>query len=365
MNLGLVELRRKPGRFTAAPGALVLISLLVLFLGGLLDGLFLGSTGVLRAQPGELVTFGADSRLSVIRSRITPEVRQAVAGVPGVAETGGLGLALVGATPPGSTEALSVAVVGYELAPAGMAPPPPPGEGWADRSLEGKGVRVGDVLAVGITKVPVRVAGWVDDTSFLLQPGLWTAPDTWRTVLAGSRPDQNLAPGTFQALTVRVTPGSDAATVATAVDAATASATRTITREEAVLALPGVKEQQSTFTAVIGVTLAVAGLVVALFFALLTLERAGMYAVFKAIGASTGQVFAGVLAQAVAIAAVSFAAGVALVFGARAGIGDAVPLTLVPGRIVTTGLALAVTACVGAVASLRRLTRIDPATAIG
>ena len=42
-------------------------------------------------------------------------------------------------------------------------------------------------------------------------------------------------------------------------------------------ALPGIKEQNSTFSAIIYVTLFVAGLVVALFFALLTLERIGLY----------------------------------------------------------------------------------------
>ena len=46
----------------------------------------------------------------------------------------------------------------------------------------------------------------------------------------------------------------------------------------------------------------IAGLVVALFFALLTLERIGLYSVLKAIGASTRQIFAGVVLQAVLVA---------------------------------------------------------------
>jgi putative ABC transport system permease protein len=51
MRLGLRELRRKPIRFLAAFLALSLLTLLLLILGGILDGLYLGSTGVLRAQP--------------------------------------------------------------------------------------------------------------------------------------------------------------------------------------------------------------------------------------------------------------------------------------------------------------------------
>ncbi len=367
MNLGLKELRRRPGRFGAAAAALVLISVLTLFLGGLLDGLYLGSTGALRAQPGELMTFSDNSKLSVIRSRITPEQRSGIAKVDGVTAVGGVGFALVAATVPERSEPASVAVIGYELAPKGLPAPPVAGEAFADQSLESKGVRVGQVLAVGPRKLPIKVVGFVPDTNFLQQGALWTAPDTWREVLASARPDQTLPPGTFQAITVQTATPNDPvalATVAASIDRSVAGV-RTVTTEDAVLALPGIKEQNSTFTAIIGVTLLVAGIVVALFFALLTLERTGMFAVFKAVGASSVQVFAGVIVQAVVVALSAFVVSVVLVFLAAAGIGDALPLTLVPQRLVSTAVALIVTAALGAAISLRRVVRIDPAAAIG
>jgi len=367
MNLGLKELRRRPGRFGAAAAALVLISVLTLFLGGLLDGLYLGSTGALRAQPGDLMTFSGNSKLSVIRSRITGEQRAEIAKIDGVTAVGGVGFALVSAAVPNQSEPASVTVIGYELAPAGVPDRPMVGEAYADQSLETKGVRIGQVLAVGPKQLPIKVVGFVSDTNFLQQGALWTAPTTWREVLASARPDQTLPSGTFQAVTVqtaRATDPAGQASIAASIDRSVAGV-RTVTRDDAVLALPGIKEQNSTFTAVIGVTLLVAGIVVALFFALLTLERTGMYGVFKAIGASSGQVFAGVITQALVVAVVSFLVSVLLVVLAAAGIGDALPLTLVPRRLATTALALTVTAALGAAISLRRVVRIDPAAAIG
>ena len=50
MKLALRELWRRPGRFVVATAILALIALLLMVLGGLLDGLVAGSTGALRAQ---------------------------------------------------------------------------------------------------------------------------------------------------------------------------------------------------------------------------------------------------------------------------------------------------------------------------
>ncbi|TFH19731.1 MAG: ABC transporter permease, partial [Acidimicrobiales bacterium] len=49
MKLALKELRRRPGRFATATVILTLIAILLMFLGGLLDGLIASSTGAIRA----------------------------------------------------------------------------------------------------------------------------------------------------------------------------------------------------------------------------------------------------------------------------------------------------------------------------
>ena len=93
------------------------------------------------------------------------------------------------------------------------------------------------------------------------------------------------------------------------IDTATAGATTTLTLDEAVLALPGVKQQRDTFNQIIYSTLVVVLAVVGLFFSLLTLERLGLYGVLKAIGASTRRLFAGVVLQAVIVAIIAFVVG--------------------------------------------------------
>jgi putative ABC transport system permease protein len=204
----------------------------------------------------------------------------------------------------------------------------------------------------------------VSDTSYLLQGGLWVAPPTWRAVLAASRPDATLPPGTFQALSVTTRSGVDPATVAGAIDRATAGSTHTLTTAAAISALPGVESQRTTFRAIIGVTLLVAGVVVALFFALLTLERTALYGVLKAIGASSGQLAGGLFLQSAVTAVAAFVAGGVLAFGLAAVLPPGIPLQLLPMRALLTLAGIVIAALAGSAISLRRIVRVDPATAI-
>lgn len=362
MRLALRELRRRPSRFAVATVVLTFLCLLLLLLGGLLDGLYLGSTGAIRAQQADVIVYSDTARDSFLRSRVDGPTREIVSSVDGVDEVGGLGVALLGAVVPGEDESADVAVIGYELAPRGVPEVPAAGTAWADSSLRDAGVEEGDELLVGPAASPIVVAGFVDDTNYLQQGALWVDLATWRSVQNANRPDAFVPDDVVQVLVVR---GDGGGSLADAIDDATDGATSTLTRDDAVLALPGVREQNSTFTAIIWSTLAVVLAVVGLFFSLLTLERTGLYGVLKAIGASTRRLFAGVVVQAVTVATVAYVVGGAAALAASAAVPAGVPLQLTPGRFVFTFVALVLAAVLGSAISLRRVTRIDPASAIG
>lgn len=365
MTLAWRELVRRPGRFAVAGSALTLLVVLLLLLGGLLDGLFLGSTGAIRAQRADVFVYSATARESFIRSRIEPDMRDRVEQVEGVASTGGLGVALLGARTGTVDEVLDVAVAGYESPPEGVPEPPPPGTGYADERLRADGVARGDVLAIGPAEVPVEVLGFVSDTSYLLQGALWVEPGTWRTVQSESRPDAAVADGVFQVLVVQADDGVGAGDLAARIDRATGGATSSLTRDEAVLSLPGTREQTGVFNALIAVTLFVAGLVAALFFALVTLERAPLYATLKALGAPSSRLALGVVLQSVVVGLGAVVLGGAITLGLDRVIPDAIPVQLEPSRAVTSSALVLATAALGGLASLRRIVRIDPANAIG
>lgn len=363
------ELRRRPGRFAVAAAILTLIALLLMFLGGLLDGLLSSSTGAYRAQRADLIVYSAEARDALPRSRITPDQRARIDAVDGVGATGGLGAVQLGARQDpddGAGELVPTVLLGYELAPEGLPEVPPErGTVIADESLRADGIDEGATLLLGPERSPVEVVGFVDDTRYFGQGSLWGSLDTWRAVTAANRPAEAVGDGSVQAVVVR-TAGTAPATVAEAVDAATEGATRTLTLAAAIEALPGVAQQRATFNQIIGVTVVIALVVVALFFALITVERTSLYGILKAVGASGATLFAGVVAQAVVVALVACAIGAAASLALDAAIAPgSIPFDATPSRLVSSAVLLVVAAIAGCAFSLRRVLRIDPASAIG
>lgn len=368
MRIALRELRRRPARFVTATVILTLVAVLVMFLGGLLDGLIRGSTGALRAQDADLIVYSDTARSTFVRSRIEVDTRAAVEAVPGVARTGGIGIVQLGARVPGQgpRELAPTVLFGYELAPSGIPDPPAPGEVYADDVLRADGVEIGMEILLGTARSPVTVIGFVSDVSYSGQGTLWAEVGTWRTVVRANRPDVQLPDGASQALVVRADDGVDVQRLADEIDAVSGGGTESLTISEAIGEIPGVRAQRSTFNQIIGVTIAIAAVVVALFFALLTVERLSLYGVLKALGARSSTLFAGLVAQAavVAVAASIVAGGFAFLIDALIPPGS-IPLDVSWSRVLTSAALLLVAAVIGCAFSLRRVLRVDPAAAIG
>jgi putative ABC transport system permease protein len=358
MKLALRELLRRPQRFATATAILTLIALLLMFLGGLLDGLINSSTEAVTAQRGDGIAFSAKSRLSFPSSRITADQRAAYEAKFGAENVGGIGVAQFGGRLPdaGPRDLVSIALFGYELAPTGVPDQPPvDGEVYADEVLRDEGVTEGMTLLLGPARVPVTVAGFVKDVNYLSQGTLWGSLATWREAQNANRPDDPIADGVVQSLIVRGdVAGFDQGD------------TTVLTIDEAVNALPGVKEQRGTFGQIIGVTIVIAIVVVGLFFALITVERIGLYGILKAIGARSRTLFVGVLLQAVVLTLIaSIIAGVLATILDRAIPAGSIPFDLSVNRLVTSIILLLVAAIIGSAFSLRRVLKVDPAAAIG
>jgi putative ABC transport system permease protein len=368
VRLAWRELRRRPSRFAVATAILSLIAVLLMFLGGLLDGLIGNATGAYRAQHADLIVYSANAQDSLARSRIAANTRDRVEQRLESAVVGGLGaVSLAGRVDGrGPRDLLAVKLYGYELAPIGLPTEPPgPGKGYADESLRTDDVTVGTTVRLGPAEIPVTILGFVDSGQNSSAAALWTSLDTWREALGANLPSQRVGNDVVQALVIRYDQDEPGPT-ATDIDGVTGQTTRTLTIAQAINAIPGVSAQRSTFNQILGVTVAVAVVVVALFFALLTVERTGLYGVLKAVGARSRTLFAGLVLQSLAVTAVASTVAVlaALLFAYLIPAGS-IPFSLGPARLLGSVAVLLVAAVIGCAFSFRRVLRVDPAAAIG
>ncbi len=132
--------------------------------------------------------------------------------------------------------------------------------------------------------------------------------------------------------------------------------------------IEGVSGQQSTVSALRVFGYLIGGLVIGVFFYVLTLQKVPQIGVLKAIGASNFFVFRQVLIQAFALALLGVAIAVPLAFAtdrALAQLPDAVPIAFTAGTYVTTSLLLVLMALLGALFSGRQVLKVDPIIALG
>lgn len=365
MRLGLRELARRPGRFAGAAAVLFLVAVLLVFLGGLSDGLNANNDSAIRAQSADLFVYSTTADLTIPQSVISREQRDSVAAVEGVTRVGGLDLLQLAARVPGRAQrdVIDVAVFAHEL-PVAETDPPGRGEVWADRLLARRGLEEGATVRLGPARVPVRVAGFLEGTGYQGQGTLWASPETFDDVAAATATGDSLAPESTRVLVVDVDADAAPEAVAARIDRVLDGDVVTVTRSEAAAAILDIGG--GALGAIVGLTAAIAAIVVTLFFALLTLERAPLFAVLKAFGARTRTLIVGVAAQAVALALL--AGSLAVLFGLLADrlLDPAtIPFQLSDGRAAASVGQLLVAALVGSALCIRRVARTDPASMIG
>ncbi|RIK10908.1 MAG: hypothetical protein DCC49_01465 [Acidobacteria bacterium] len=371
MRFATAEMIKNKGRFGAIISAIALIVFLVLVLSAIADGLWIGATGALRESGASVFTFSSDGRKSFIRSELREHDVDRVAGVAGVAAAGPVG-ALLG-TARGPHGLLDLGLFGFEPGKPGgpvrivegrSIGPGETGKGVADVALRDRGIKMGDRITFTGSDTPVEVIGFAEDSRYQLQPTLWTTMETWRQARQQARPQFGDQTDRLNVIAVATVPGADPATVAAEIDAQLRN-TQSLTQIDAILAIPGTEQQRSTFDTLVMATFAVATLVIALFFALLTLEKRELFATTKALGASNGFLILGTATQAVLCSVLGIAGGALLAAAASLALPASVPAVFLASTAITVAAATLLTSLAGAALSFRRLSRIDPATAIG
>ncbi|WP_030763311.1 ABC transporter permease [Streptomyces griseus] len=350
------DLRFAKGRFALMGTVIVLITLLVGLLSGLTAGLARENVSAITGLPADRIAFAAPpagQSVSFTNSTVTGKQADAWAERPGVTGAAPLGIRTLNAVAGDRTAAVSAfgTAPGDGLAPAAVAP----GRAALSASAaEELGVRAGDAVRLGPLDVTVTaVAG---DASYSHTPVVWTSLADWQRLghaAAGETGDQ----ATVLALRGD---GVDWA----AGDAAAGTETRTV--DGALTAIGSYQAENGSLQLMRGFLFVISALVIGAFFTVWTIQRSGDVAVLKALGASTPYLLRDALGQAVLMltAGTLLGTGLAVGIGALVSGGD-VPFVLEPLTVLTPAAVIIVLGVIGSALSIRRITAVDPLTALG
>lgn len=349
MFVAIRDVRFAKGRFALMGGVVTLITLLVVLLSGLTAGLGRGNTSAITDLPADHLVFSAPGdgqSLSFTESSISPAVQQEWSRVPGVVHEDPIRIAMSRATAGPRTEGVAV----FAVAP-GSRLAPDVAEGrvvLSAKAAQGMAVTVGDRLELAGRPVTVAAVRGADEFSH--------APVVWTSRADAPATGQQRGSATVIALTTKAAdlPAADARL-----------GTETVTSGDALSAIGSYTSENGSLQLMRALLFAISALVIGAFFTVWTVQRSGEIAILKAVGASTRYLLKDALGQALALLVVGTAIGTAVAAGLGALAGSAVPFVLDLPTLLFPAVVMIVLGLAGAAVSLRRVTTVDPLTALG
>ncbi len=377
--LAIKEVWRNRGRFLLVSLVIALITLLVLFIAALGEGLGNGNREFISKLDGELIVYQAKSDFLIAASRLGRDRLSSVRRVEGVADAGMLGTASGNLILPGNTEPLKVALLGVEPGHIGEPVVEQGRQLSTDLANEvvidsntaiRSGLVVGDDLTIRVTQgtedefFSLRVVGISDGQQFSLQPSIFIPFFTWDRIRPKSEAEVNLSNPIANVILVKLEDPESVETVQQRINNQVNSV-EAATLKEAIQALPGYSAQQSTLNTQGGFTLFIGILVIGGFFQIQILQKVAQIGVLKAIGAANPVVAWASIIQITVVTIIGVAIGglMALLFSLT--FPPTVPIVFNGTTSALALVALLLIGPLGGLVSIRYAVRIEPLKALG
>ena len=377
--LAVKEILRNRARFLLVSLVIALITLLVLFIAALGEGLGNGNREYISKLDAQLIAYQAKSDFVIQSSRLGRDRLASIRRVEGIQDAGMLGTASAALILEGSPDPLKVALLGVEPGHTGE-PLIVQGrqlgtdlseEVIIDRNtaLRGK-LALGDTLTVRVTQgtrdefFELKVVGITDGQQYSLQPSIFVPFFTWDRIRPKSEAEVDSTTSVANVILVKLDDPAKVGEVSRRLTAQVKNI-EVATLDTAINALPGYSAQQSTLNTQGGFTLFIGVLVIGGFFQIQILQKVSQIGVLKAIGTANPIVAWASIIQIVIVTAVGVAIGGLLSFLFSLTFPPTVPIVFNGTTSAIAIIALMLIGPLGGLISIRYAVKIEPLKALG
>jgi putative ABC transport system permease protein len=374
--LAIKEVVRNRVRFLMVALVIALITLLVLFIAALGEGLSNANRQYVANLDAQLIVFLEKSDYSITASRLETNTVKAVRRVEGVANAGPIHTS--NSEIVSLPEPLKISVLGVEAERPGM---PLLIEGRSFRGGEAReavmdqsvalrtGLAVGDEIEIRSTQgtedrfFNLKIVGLVEEQAYFFQPTIFVPPATWELIRPQSASDLGSDTPYPNIIAVKLTdPASTEAMRLRLMNQISnvevADIQTTINNIPGYSAQQGTVQTQGAFTLLIGV------LVIGGFFQIQILQKIPQIGVLKAIGSSNLVVGLSAVIQIVVVTAIGVGIGAVLNYLFSLGLPPTIPLEFNGTRSIIAILLLLLIGPLGGLVSIIYAIRIEPLKAL-
>lgn len=377
--LAVKEIWRNRGRFLLVSLVIALITLLVLFIAALGEGLGNGNREYISKLNAELIVFQAKSDLLIPASRLGENRLEEILNVDGVSDAGMLGTANATIILGEGRDPLKVALLGIQPDHVGE-PAVVEGRQLSDDSAKEviidkntalrSGLNVGDAITILVTQgtndefFQLPVVGITDGEQYSLQPSIFVPFSTWDQIRPKSEAEINNPNPVANVILVKL---QDPAQIDTMKSRLVKDVEKIepATLKEVIQSLPGYSAQQSTLNTQGGFTLFIGILVIGGFFQIQILQKVAQIGVLKAIGTTNSAVGAASIIQILVVTIIGVAIGGLFTFLFSLFFPPTVPIVFNGTTSAIAIVALLLIGPLGGLVSIRHAVRIEPLKALG
>jgi putative ABC transport system permease protein len=374
--LAIKEVLRNKGRFLLVSFVIALITLLVLFIAALGEGLANGNRQYVANLDADLVVFLEKSDYQITASRLDTNTIRSVRRVDGVADAGPIYTSSTEIV--SLDEPLKVSMLAAEPGHPGM---PPLIEGRNFRGGEAReavidrnvalrsDIQIGDEIIIRSTQgvddkfFTLEVVGLVDGQSYFFQPTIFVPASTWEKIRPQSEADLVSNTAYPNIIAVKLTDQAQIDIVRQRLlDGVSrikvADIPTTINNIPGYSAQQGTVQTQGFFTLLIGV------MVIGGFFQIQILQKVPQIGVLKAIGSSNGVVGWSAVIQIVVVTAFGVAVGGGLTYLFSLFLPSTIPFVFDGVRSIAAVILLLLIGPLGGMVSIIYAVRIEPLKAL-
>jgi len=376
--LSFKEIWRNRSRFLLFSLVIALITVLVLFIAGLAEGLANANREYLAKLDAELIVFQENVDLSTAASRLNRQTLLQVRRQPGVAEVGPVGLSNGKVVFMDGRETVDVSLVGIDPGYPGGASALTGNNLRSRRAYETvidgdfarqSGIELGDMLTI-ITiqgteeeSYELEVIGISDGRQYFFQPSIFVPMQVWEKIRPQSNVGNN-AEITYNIFAVQLEPGLNETSMAAAIQR-NVDRVEVVDRVTAYEAAPGYAAQQSTLSTQRAFTLLIGVLVIGGFFQIQTLQKVPNIGMLKAIGASNRTIGIAVVMQIIIVTIIGVFLGSLGTFLLSLALPAGIPIVFSGVSALTAILSLLLIGPIGGLVSVRLALKVEPLMALG
>ncbi|WP_415814185.1 ABC transporter permease [Mesobacillus thioparans] len=286
MNLAWKEMKKNKVRFLILGSIVFLVSLLTFIISGLANGLSQDNASLIKDLPDGYFYMNADADETFNLSKIDSSAQKKLLNDQKDAMALSIQMGFLNDEQGKQQSVAFVTSTGSNLFKDVKA-----GEVWLDRSLEDKGIKVGDTLTNNQFSGEFIVKGFVEQTKFSHAPVAFINIENYKEIYRVEEMQLVFAPGEDQAEEV--------------------NGLQAFSKKQFLNSIPSYNAEQMSLNMIVWFLVVISGMLFAIFFYMMNVQKIGLYGILKAIGLKTSKLFRMMWTQMIFITGASLALSIA------------------------------------------------------